>query len=146
VHHARVRPLLHDAGHDVALLRAVLADDGIVGDVAQPLADDLLGGVGGDAPEVFGVLLFLADDGALGVRTATWPLFRSSWARAPSGSSPVCDVCFANAVSTACSMIVTSSSNGISFSRSIERNRARSISMAASLFSSRRRTFVPTRS
>ena len=54
VHHPRVRALLHDAGDDVALLAAELAEHGVVGDVAQALADDLLGGEGGDAAEVVG--------------------------------------------------------------------------------------------
>ena len=65
VDHARVRTLLHDAGDDVALLAAELSEHGVVGDVAQALADDLLRGVGGDPTEVFGVLLLFADDGAL---------------------------------------------------------------------------------
>src|SRR5690606_1291697 len=65
VDHARVGALLHDAGDDVALLAAELAEHGVVGDVAQALADDLLRSVGGDAPEVLGVLLLLAHDGAL---------------------------------------------------------------------------------
>ena len=65
VHHARVRALLHDAGDDVALFAAELAQHGIVGDVAQPLADDLLRGEGGDAAEVVGRGLLFADDRAL---------------------------------------------------------------------------------
>ena len=65
VHHARVRALLHDAGDDVALLAAELAEHGVVGDVAQTLADDLLRGERGDAAEVVGGRLLLADDGAL---------------------------------------------------------------------------------
>ena len=65
MHHARVRALLHDAGDDVALLAAELAEHRVVGDVAQTLADDLLRGERGDAAEVLGRALLFADDGAL---------------------------------------------------------------------------------
>ena len=62
VHHARVGALLHDAGDDVALLAAELAEHRVVGDVAQALVDDLLRGERGDAAEVVGAVLLLADD------------------------------------------------------------------------------------
>src|SRR5690606_9317540 len=51
-------------GDDVALLAAELTQHGIVGDVAQALADDLLRGERGDATEVVGRGLLLADHGA----------------------------------------------------------------------------------
>ncbi len=62
VDHAGVGSLLHDAGDDVALLAAELAQHGVVGDVAQTLADDLLRGEGGDAAEVLGSRLLFTDD------------------------------------------------------------------------------------
>ena len=63
--HARVRALLDDAGDDVALAAAELAEHRVVRDVAQPLVDDLLGGEGRDAAEVARAVLGLADDVAL---------------------------------------------------------------------------------
>jgi hypothetical protein len=65
VDHARVRPLLDDAGDDVALATLELAEHLVVADVAQALVDDLLGRERGDAPEVVGAVGSLADHGAL---------------------------------------------------------------------------------
>jgi hypothetical protein len=65
VHHAGVRPLLDDAGDDVALAALELAEDLVVADVAQALVDHLLGGEGGDAAEVARAVDGLADDLAL---------------------------------------------------------------------------------
>ncbi len=140
MHHARVGALLHDPGDDVALLAAELSQHGVVGDVAQALADDLLRGEGGDPAEVLGVLssspMTAPSSSSTGMKTATWPVLRSSTERAPSGNSPVGDVCPAYAVRIACSMMRTSSSNGLSFSRSTVRSSPRSMSTVASVFSS----------
>ena len=62
VHHPRVRSLLDDAGDDVALATAELAEHPVVADVAQALVDDLLRGERGDAAEVVGAVDLLADD------------------------------------------------------------------------------------
>ena len=62
VDHARVRPLLDHAGHDVALATAELPENGVVGDVAQALIDDLLRRERSNAPEVTRAVLRLADD------------------------------------------------------------------------------------
>ena len=62
MHHPGVGSLLDDAGDDVALASAELAQHLVVADVAQALVDDLLRGEGGDAAEVVGAVDRLADD------------------------------------------------------------------------------------
>ena len=69
--HARVGALLDDAGDDVALAALELAENVVVGDVAQALVDDLLGGERGDAAEVARAVFALADDRALVVDSGT---------------------------------------------------------------------------
>ena len=99
VDHARVGALLHDAGDDVAFLAAELAQHRVVGDVAQALTDDLLRGEGGDAAEVVGRGLLLADDGALVVDERQEDRDVTGLAVEPPGprraASPVTVVCFA---------------------------------------------------
>ena len=65
VNHAGVGPLLDDTRNDVALAALELAEHVLVGDVAQPLVDDLLRGERRDAAEVAGAVDCLAHDKAL---------------------------------------------------------------------------------
>ena len=100
VDHARVRALLDDAGDDVALLALELAEHGVVRDVAQALADDLLRGEGGDAAEVVGRGILLADDRALFVVDGMQHgdvagLAVELDARRPRGCSPSAATCLA---------------------------------------------------
>ena len=62
VDHPRVGALLDHARDNVAFAALELAEHLVVADVAQTLRDDLLGGEGGDASEVGGVVDRLADD------------------------------------------------------------------------------------
>ncbi len=53
--------LLDDAGDDIAFFAAELAEHGVIRDVTEPLADDLLRSECGDAAEVVGSRLLFAD-------------------------------------------------------------------------------------
>ena len=89
--HLRVTALLDDARDDLALTALERAEQGLVFDIAQPLVDDLPGGLGGDAAEAGGGVvelpIGLSSLSNSTARMRTSPVVLSSSARS-SGQAP----------------------------------------------------------